>query len=186
MINTVCIFVFSVLSFSCDELVTVLPSSAHSTRAGLPHAKTISLGKGGVSRHAGGAQGILGYIIQENHTGYPIVVFRCILVWEHLWKILGISWIWYTSKGKKLFQKYFYEPLGLSSFWQVRFSGSQRGDSHQQQRDFTGESCGRAWAAHPSWEPGSWGSSPLPAGVTPCPMPTAKEELLLTERKQLF
>lgn len=49
MINTVCIFVLAVLSVSCDEFVTLLPTSARSTGAGLPHihAKTISLGKGG-------------------------------------------------------------------------------------------------------------------------------------------
>lgn len=92
MINTVCIFVFSVLSFSCDELVTLLPSSAQSTRAELPRvcAKPISLGKGGISRHAVGAQGTMRYIIQENHIGDPRDVFRWILAWEHLWKIFGI------------------------------------------------------------------------------------------------
>lgn len=113
MINTVCISVFSVLSVSCDELVTLLPSSAQSTRAGLPraHAKTISFGKGGVSRRAVGAQGIMGYIIQKNGIGDPVDVFRCILAWEHLWKIFGILWdLVHFFKGEKLFQKYFYEP----------------------------------------------------------------------------
>lgn len=102
VINSVCIFVFSVLSISCDELVTLLPSSAQSTRAGLPRvcAKTISLGKGGVSRHAVAAQGVMGYIIQQNDIGDPVEVFRCISAWEHLWKILGISWDLVHFKGE--------------------------------------------------------------------------------------
>lgn len=74
-----------------------------------------------------------------------------------------------TLQRGKAVSEIFLWALGLSSFWQVWFSGSQRGNRHQQQC----ESCGRAWAAHPSWEPGNWGSSPflLRSHLVPCPLP---------------
>ena len=100
------------------------------------------------------------------------------------------SEIWCTSKGKKCVSEEFLWALGLSSFWQVWFSGSQRADGRRQQvpwpsPDFRSEPHGRVWAVCLLQKPGHLGVLRT-AGVRPCPMPAAKRELPLTERKQVF
>lgn len=99
-------------------------------------------------------------------------------------------------EGEKCISEVFLWALSLSSFWQVWFSGSQRGDGHCQQLlwpspYFSDESCGRVWAVCPAptivllQKPGYLGVLNTAAGK-PCPAPAAKCELPLTETEQVF